>query len=217
MRKATLLLAGTALALLPAASWATIVGSPHDFTAKSWNARASLCGPCHQVHNTDPAQLIPLWTHRNTTASFTPYSSGTLQASVGQPDGSSKACLSCHDGTVAVNDYGGNVQGNTPEYIPTDARIGAGGDLHTTHPISFVYDAALASRDGFLQDPTTTTVPLLGNKTIDQGMLQGHKLQCSSCHDVHKQKGTSATSGIMVVIGGSAGAGSLLCRTCHIK
>ena len=220
MRNINLVMLGLAgAALLPLAANATIVGSPHDFSAKSWNTRAGLCNPCHQVHNTDINQLAPLWAHASTSGPFKQYASSTMQASVGQPDGASKACLSCHDGSVAINDYGGSVQGGTREVIApgTPASIGYGGEMRNHHPISFTYDPALTKLDTFLNDPTTTQVPLMGNQTIDKAMLQNGKLQCSSCHDVHKQKGVASSSTIMLVIGGSAGAGSKLCLTCHIK
>ena len=208
---AALLTVGAALSL-PTVSWAVITGSPHDFQGEVWNTRQTVCGVCHSIHNTDAGQLVPLWTHATTAATFTPYSSGTLNATVGQPDGASKACLSCHDGTVAINSYGGRTG---TEFVDAAAQLGT--DLSNDHPISFTFDAALAAADGSLNDPTTTTVPVLGNRTIQQAMLTNNKMQCSSCHDIHKVKGTSSTSGIMVVISGSAGAGSKLCLTCHAK
>ena len=33
---------------------------------------------------------------------YIPYSSSSLQAKPGQPTGTSKLCLSCHDGTIAL-------------------------------------------------------------------------------------------------------------------
>src|SRR6266481_4018945 len=62
------LMAAAALAL-PAASRAAIsIGvenSPHDFSTNaayaSWNTRHGVCSPCHAAHNTDPAQVAPLW------------------------------------------------------------------------------------------------------------------------------------------------------------
>jgi hypothetical protein len=50
-------------------------------------------------------------------------------------------------------------------------------------------------------------------------MLFNHKVECASCHDVHKMKGSSPSSGIMAKLSGDdAGSkGSLLCRTCHVK
>ena len=56
-------------------------------------------------------------------------------------------------------------------------------------------------------------------KTIDQALLINHKMECASCHDVHKQIGSAPTSGIMVKISGNdaSGRGSLICRSCHNK
>lgn len=237
MKKLHLLLLAGLVCAWPTVSRATIVGSPHDFSTNSWNTRKGVCSPCHSAHNTDSSQLVPLWTHTTTAASFTPYASPTLQASVGQPDGASKACLSCHDGTVAVNQFGGVTNG-LPQYIaPGDAGF-IGTDLHVTHPVSFLYDTALATADGELNDPvaykigdpvpragTTPPVPAswsgssLTGKTLDQALLVDHKMQCVSCHDPHKQVGSAPTSGIMVKISGSDvnGRGSLICRNCHLK
>src|SRR5262245_38233258 len=236
MKLLKLLLIGLALAL-PTVTRATIIGSPHDFSTNSWNTRHGVCSPCHSAHNTDPAQLVPLWTHATTMASFTPYSSPTLHAAVGQPDGASKACLSCHDGTVAVDQFGGITNG-VPQYIaPGDGGF-IGTDLHVTHPVSFVYDTALATLAGQLNDPVTykigdpvptagTTPPVPASwagtgqtgERLDQAFLVDHKMQCVSCHDPHKQVGSAPTSGIMVKISGTDanGRGSLICRNCHLK
>ena len=181
----------------------TIVGSAHDFSHESWNPSGEICIVCHTPHHAQ-AGVEPLWNHQVTTATFTVYSSSSLDASVGQPDGSSKLCLSCHDGTVAVDNFGGNTNGT--EYVHGNELIGT--DLSNDHPVSFVYDATLASTDGGLFDPTTTNSGLGG--TIDQDMLYGHKLQCASCHDVHNGSGVAK---LLV----KSNAGSALCLTCHAK
>ncbi|MGZ8899464.1 MAG: hypothetical protein ACXW3Z_05150, partial [Limisphaerales bacterium] len=81
-----------------------IAGSIHDFSTNSaWNTRKGVCSACHSAHHTDPNQVAPLWNHATTVAAFTPYTSPTLHATARTPDGVSLACLSCHDGTVAVN------------------------------------------------------------------------------------------------------------------
>jgi hypothetical protein len=225
MKKLHLLLIGVALAL-PTVAQATIIGSPHDFSTNSWNTRRGVCSPCHTAHHTDPAQLIPLWAHKTTEATFVPYNSPTMQASDrgSQPSGASKACLSCHDGTVAINQSfsGAFIGGASAGMVHEAALIGT--DLHTTHPISFTYNDALAAADGFLYPPTSTLLQWtpgtgLAGKTIDQALLTNGKMECSSCHDVHKQIGSSATSRIMVKISGNDanGRGSLICRTCHDK
>ncbi|MHB2154654.1 cytochrome c3 family protein [Calditrichota bacterium GD2] len=146
-----------------------------------------------------------MWNHEVTGATFTPYSSSTLDATVGQPNGVSKLCLSCHDGTVAVDNFGGETNGN--EFVSGNDLIGT--DLSDDHPVSFVYDAALATADGGLYDPTTTNSGLGG--TIDQDMLISHKLECSSCHDVHNGAGTT---GYLLI---KSNANSDLCLTCHAK
>lgn len=217
---------GLAIALSPVPVMAQgIVNSPHDFSLHSWNTRKGVCSPCHTAHNTDPAQLVPLWAHATTGSTFTPYTSPSMQAldKGQQPSGASKACLSCHDGTVAINQtFSGSITGTTPEYTDPSAVLGT--DLHTTHPISFTYDDSLATADGFLYPPTSTLLqwtPGLGlaGKTIDQALLINHKMECASCHDVHKQVGSAPTSGILIRISGNdaSGRGSLICRTCHNK
>ena len=156
----------------------------------------------------------------------------------------SLACLSCHDGTVGINEFisgvttGGGV--TAAVYIDPSAQIGP--DLHTTHPISFTYDSGLAAADGGLENPDTyhigdpktnltySTAPVptswsgisMATKTIKACMLTGtggYQMECSSCHDVHKLEGSSPSSGILARLSGSdsGGKGSLLCRTCHIK
>ncbi len=195
-------------------AFAVISNSAHDFSsATSWNPSQQLCGVCHVPHNSG-STIAPLWGHTLSTATYTVYStsiSPSLNAVVGQPSASSRACLSCHDGTVAVNAFGGNT-GNV--FLTGGDNLGT--DLSNDHPVSFTYDAALATADGTLRDPTTTAVASLGaGRTITTGMLIGGRLECSSCHDVHADKGASATGGNKLLL--VSNSGSVLCLTCHNK
>jgi len=244
MKRINILMIGLAIALptLARAQGVSrgIEGSVHDFSTNSWNLRRGVCSACHQAHHTDEAQIAPLWAHATSTAAFVPYSSPTMNASVGMPSGPSLACLSCHDGTLAINQgISGPLGGGSTLSGPIDPGAQIGPDLHTTHPISFVYDAALAAADGGLEDPTTykigdpktrltiSTPPVpaswsgtsLTGKTIDEALLFNHRMECSSCHDVHKMDGSAPSSGILLKITGSDSDGrdSLICRTCHIK
>jgi hypothetical protein len=222
-----------------------IENSVHDFsnpTNNTWNTRRGVCSVCHAAHNTDPAQVVPLWIHGTSQSAFTPYSSPTMQATVGQPNGTSLACLSCHDGSLAINQGIGGVPlgGGTTLSSPIDPSAQIGPDLHTTHPISFTYDAALAAADAGLENPDTynigdpkvaltySTAPVptswsgtsLSGQSINKALLgNNHMMQCSSCHDVHKLDGSAPSSGILIKISGndSGGKGSTICRTCHIK
>ena len=180
-----------------------IAGSDHDFSGKNWNASGEICIVCHTPHNAI-AGVNPLWNHEVTTSIFTLYASSTLDATVGQPDGNSKLCLSCHDGTVAVDNFGGKTGGS--DFVTGDKNFGT--DLTNDHPVSMTYDATLASTDGGLFDPTTVNSGLGG--TIDVDMLYSGKLQCASCHDVHNGSGLS----YLLVKNNNASA---LCLTCHNK
>ena len=206
-----MLMSGTAVA-------ETITGSAHDFSGRTYTGGA-ICVTCHTPHGSDTTVSdAPLWNHTVTTQVYTVYSSPSLNATVGQPSGVSKLCLSCHDGTVAVDSFGG-VQGpGNTEFLVGPKAVGADG-LNNDHPISFTFDSALATADGALFDPSVKTVTIgSGAKTktgtITDVMLSGGTLQCSSCHDVHNNF-TYAQSGSRLLR--VTDAGSAICLVCHDK
>ena len=185
----------------------TIVGSAHDFSGKAWTSNNEICVACHTPHNALAVTDAPLWNHNSTNATFTLYSNSTFNgsASITQPAGVSKLCLSCHDGTVNLDAFGGvAVTGTTP--ISGPALFS--NDLSNDHPISFTYDAALATADLGLWDPTTQTSGLGG--TINADMLFSGKVECASCHDVHN---SANQLNLLVKSNGT----SALCLTCHKK
>lgn len=234
------LLVAAALAL-PMVARAGIIGTPHDFSGESWNIAPSdnnsVCGACHQPHHAD-SSVVPLWSHATTASTFTMYNTANVPASDlqsvpdGQPAGISKACLSCHDGTVAINTYGGTTWGGIGITITNSANLGT--DLTHTHPISLVYDDSIAGdgvgKDKYLFDPATKNVLVPDSGTFDVGndptvkgfMLDGgNRLECNSCHDVHNQIGSpyslTLNPKLVKIVGTQAGKGSLLCRSCHDK
>jgi len=148
----------------------------------------------------------PLWNHEVTASTFTAYDTPTMDATAGQPSGTSKLCLSCHDGTVAVDNYGGATGGT--DLITGNKNLGT--DLSGDHPVSFLYDAALATSDGELHDPTNTNSGL--GSTITSDLLVGNKVECSSCHDPHDN--VSAANGYLLR---ESQTGSALCLHCHDK
>ncbi len=175
---------------------AEITGSDHDFTTEVWTDQ--ICIVCHTPHNADTTITdSPLWNHGVTVSTFTPYDSATLDATVAQPGGTSKLCLSCHDGTIAIDTFGGNTGG---DMMTGDANFGT--DLSDDHPIGFAFDAALVTADGELNDPTATGLPLFGTG--------GDQMECSTCHDVHNSDGFSSMLRLDNV-------GSALCLKCHAK
>jgi predicted CXXCH cytochrome family protein len=188
-------------------AWAQITDSAHDLSGL--DAQRRLCIFCHTPHNADISVAdAPLWNHAVTTQTYSLYDSPTLDATVGQPAGASRLCLSCHDGTVAVDAFGGQ-PGSIFMFGP-DA-VGADG-LNNDHPVSFQYTDALAAQDGELQPPSTAT-SLIGS-TIEQDLLFNSSLECASCHDVHRGPAAGAVDDHLLMI---TQQGSTLCLVCHIK
>jgi len=190
-----------ALAVAPGAS-AGVAGSKHDFTGDGLGT-TELCNPCHTPHFADVTVTdAPLWNHDVTTSVFQTYASGTLDATVGQPNGVSKLCLSCHDGTVAIDAFGGSTSVTDHFMDDVDSDKNLGTDLRNDHPISFTFDSALASADGELYDPSGVGIAPLP--------LFAGKLECATCHDVHGADGNDYFLRV-------DNDDSELCLTCHIK
>lgn len=153
-----------------------------------------ICIFCHTPHNSAPR--APLWNKNAIGTTYTLYNSSTLEAIPGQPDGSSILCLSCHDGTIALGDV---VSRSTPILMTNimSSKNNLTTDISNDHPISFTYDAVLAGADGQLKTPPLVNVELDNNS----------KLQCTSCHDPHKE-----TNPKFLV---ASTEFSALCLTCH--
>ena len=192
----------------------TLTGSAHDFSQAGWNTGGKVCVTCHVPHKSDTTVAdAPLWNHKLQTTSYALYTRPTLKATVGQPGGNSKLCLSCHDGTVAIDSFGG-ATGTTM----ISAANNLGNSLKDDHPIGFTFDTALATSKGSMFDPATKTVTIGASPTksgtIAALMLYSGKMECSSCHDVHNTFTVGANGSGMVKM---ASAGSALCVACHNK
>jgi predicted CXXCH cytochrome family protein len=164
-----------------------------------------VCVFCHTPHNATSDG--PLWNHGASVASYTPYYSSTLFTPVGQPTGSSRLCLSCHDGTVALGLVSSRL---TPiamqgvnSAIPQGHTGFVGTDLSADHPVSFSYQAAYANSGNALLPPSTLT----GAVRLDRD----GQMQCTSCHDPHNNQ-----YGNFLVVDNSAN-GSALCVYCHVS
>ena len=147
------------------------------------------CNDCHMTHRApggEDAGSGALWSTMNIDDGlpvFTLYSSPSfdaLRTDIDQPDGPSKLCLGCHDGS-----YEGFISGSSMTF---DA-----GDLSKSHPISFTYDSALAARvqRGRLNDPSSTPSGL-GRSIAEDLLDDAGKMQCTSCHDVHSTRGIAS-------------------------
>jgi len=176
-------------------------------------SESQVCVFCHTPHGATLSPGAPLWNRQLSTETYTTYTSSSLDAEtiagqLDQPAGSSKLCLSCHDGSLALGTV--NVSGGQQDVSFTMSGVGAGGempsgagtqtgftrnlgtDLTNDHPISLTYDTTLANADGELRDPATTSdigVRSPGVRPLfpleATGPANEEQVQCVSCHDPH--------------------------------
>jgi predicted CXXCH cytochrome family protein len=223
-----LLIGASSVALAQYTPGAGIIGSPHDFsnlgsTGGGPGGPGQICKPCHSPHdngrasNAGPTGL--LWNHDVTAATYQMYSSVTLKGTVTAtgPEGTSKLCLSCHDGTVAIDAFGDATTPSATVIAPAfkvPRLTGAdGGDptkdlsLKGTHPISIDYTNSLTA--GAELKPITS--PYGGGQIVDF-LENGTDVQCWSCHDVHNGGETFSAPLLRDDV-----AQSTICIACHIK
>ncbi len=149
-----------------------------------------ICIFCHTPHTATPK--TPLWNRRlNAARNYQMYWRYSLQAyrSTGaapQPDGSSKLCLSCHDGTIAL----GSVRSRRKQIAVSGGprlrpghRGYLGTDLSGSHPISFVYNDALAARNNAAGDMPLRMPSSLTDRDVKLDAKR--KIQCTTCHNPH--------------------------------
>jgi predicted CXXCH cytochrome family protein len=183
------------------------------------------------------ATYLPLWNHSLTQTVFTPYKNGPDQPLTGPKHAQSTdsllvaqgtfdkigaaslLCLSCHDGSIAVNEYGHDPQSYRSQSsggvsIAAEYNIGKDGYLANHHPIGFLYDV-VASLDPEIYDSNTAVF----DQTYDGGsnqipvanLLWGGKMECATCHAVHN-KGNTGEKLLYV-----SDKNSNLCFSCHNK
>lgn len=194
-----------------------IVNSAHDLRTSMGTASYSLCNFCHIPHKfasvTAPAEAGPLlWNHTlskvtsygvYTSDSFAGYATDITDLGTVATPTVSNLCLSCHDGTVAVDSWYSPVRSTQNTLtMPLDRTVK---DLTQQHPINFTYNAALATAAGMLTPASTTSVDGAGEIPLFNG-----KMQCATCHDPH-----NGASGILEQEFPTQTSGSF-CTYCHL-
>jgi len=199
-----------------------LAGSPHDLSRLGPNHVTNsrdACVFCHAPHGAPSGaqqQLIPVWNHATTQTVFVLYTSASLNGAMdAQPTGSSLACLSCHDGTVAMGtlnepppeggeaDYSNALGGIDRSSGKMVGRNVLGNNLSGVHPISISY------RDDLVKTLRPAS-ELVGVKLYPSNK-RGAKVQCGSCHDPHNYGSEGTTAPFLRV----SKAGSELCFACH--
>jgi hypothetical protein len=200
-------------------SRAGIAGSAHDFGQFGW-ANSQICLPCHTPHNAivrDAAgQLVgaPLWNHTVSTATYTLYvNPDTGQQVTGQVDTNSRLCLSCHDGTVAVDSFGGGA--GTQQIGNPDAILGT--DLENDHPIGEAAVWPSPTPVDYVDPSLRTQAGIMPLRALADGRAV---VGCTSCHEPHNRKNIpsmlwTSVSGPGTTVDGRSVSGSVLCMNCH--
>lgn len=235
------LLAASSAAL--AQNTAVIAGGPHDLSGGSAvrNSNNSINGQtcvfCHTPHG--GANNIPLWNRAAPTGTtYQLYTSSTSDATTtgAQIAASvSGACMSCHDGTMAMDvllnvnglPFSSGVAftrqtGAKASYTSTGggtSNLMSGGlpflgaDLRNDHPVTIIYETARAAT------PTEFVTQVVNGSKITVGNTNPLPLfgasagtatvECASCHNAHNNSLGNFLR--------KSNAGSAICMSCHIK
>jgi len=240
-----------------------INGSLHDMNAwagagATKDVYGRTCVFCHTPHNAQPApnadSKAPLWNRADTTWNSASYGwvaplnqslNGLQQveAIAFNTDplvGPTRLCMSCHDGSIAVDSHASNGAQNGTLTFQQGAR-GLIADLTITHPIGFKYSQAVSSRpgelvpstDGFIDAGSAVVnsssfntksrggLPQTSVKIADvlyTGADSGDYVTCASCHDVHNTVNAASDTGKGYNFFLRARQeGSAICLSCHIK
>lgn len=201
---------------------AAVKDTKHNFSSATSNPNAffygttGVCIFCHTAHNS--GSEAPLWNHEiNTGQDYLMYDSPTMDMPQSvRPHNGSLICLSCHDGTIAVNSLnnlpgsstapgsygsaGGSGLDGAGKLLPSaDGYVGT--DLRDDHPVGITYDQGM-DNDFVPKTGVSTNYP---DKLLSEGLY----VECVSCHDPHDN-----TYGSFLV---ESNANSQLCSRCHTK
>jgi hypothetical protein len=144
------------------------------------------------------------------------------QYGVDYPNGSSRMCLSCHDGNTAQigevlnppNVSGGSVIEMLAGTFDPNASIN---DLSVVHPISFIYDSQVVAdiEDINAKGTGTYKLPSVSYVRLDDQ----ERMQCTTCHDPHDDNKGNTSIGLpfwrhTTAVDASA-AYDDVCNACH--
>lgn len=145
--------------LVSGASYAGVAASKHDLGSNNGAQGSSaltteVCVFCHTPHGSDTAASVPLWNKKLTSASYTRYSAlqtATLDGAEAAIGSVTLACLSCHDGSQAMDVMinrpgsggykaaGSQLDGGAIGVMTGSPIPMLGTDLTNDHPVSIQY------------------------------------------------------------------------------
>lgn len=197
-----------AMLFVAGSAFALVAGTPHDFQT-GFDAAGqpyaggtlSACQYCHTPHFSNTAGApAPLWNRDMSTAAITVYGGGTTLSgtTVNQPGALTKACLSCHDGTIAVGALfnggsGGTITSTSGDLDATGKIINPntliGPDLSNDHPVGFT---PITGNAGVYYDATAHTLSNAAGAAITfpvyaDGAGGVYQMECGTCHNPHDE------------------------------
>ena len=255
------------LALVSGLASAQINTTPHNLTTtgsgqvNTQTNTQQICVFCHTPHASNTGVAAPLWNKGTPSTTYQTYStlnSSTIDGQVLAVGSVSAACLSCHDGSQAMDNLvnapgsgGLNAAGSSRGYTWTGSNVvtgvaNLGADLRNDHPIGIEYcggglSGAAAVVSGTCKDLDFKNGGVGGVRTnsingsqvfwVDSGTSADARdkgdmilftrafsagdrpsVECASCHDPHKAKGSDDVNFMRVTTAGSA-----ICLACHTK
>ncbi len=167
-----------------------------------YDRSSQICVFCHTPHRSSSEG--PLWNRAASSRTFKHFSSSTLAiddaavkgaSDYGQPNGSSRLCLSCHDGVTALGAVFTTPGRATSEPIhfinqrtgQTGPNVAIGYETFSSHhPVSFKYDATVRN---LLRSPPYNKSEYWWSPTSNDVKLdKQERMQCKTCHDPHQDR-----------------------------
>lgn len=164
--------AGLLAVTLSGTASAGVQGSKHDLSTGVPEANGEVCVFCHTPHGADTGASAPLWNKTLPSSTYQRYSAlgtATLDGSEVTVGSVSLACLSCHDGSQAVDvvlnkpGSGGYVAGGSEISATQLTNMSGepipmlGTDLRNDHPVSIDYAGGACQGTTADCDPATAT------------------------------------------------------------
>ena len=240
-------LAAASTSFAAVAAGTGINGSLHDMTkivAGTADKMGRVCVFCHTPHNATvasstaaSADRLPLWNRTMPTGSFSPYlwatpnnqNGGALGADFTITDplaGPSRLCMSCHDGSIAVDEHGRSMAqdgttliGAVNQSYDGLGRSNLGKDLSNTHPVGFDYNQVAATRNARAHNGTGSK----GATTYADGteIVVSSKGYATAVDSTTNAQSQGAYNSVVRDTGGKTIADNLFkgsimtCATCH--
>jgi predicted CXXCH cytochrome family protein len=205
-------LALPALFLLPVivpADKTEVLSSKHNLSVTGSPIRSNepdACIFCHTPH-TSMVNVTPLWNHALSTQVYSTYASSTYDSGPGTPSaGSSKMCLSCHDGTVALGLTVSKGLIATAGVMRAGAVLGT--NLSNDHPAGMQPGGAARVDDGQLAVSLFQNPPVSRDPAIK---LPGGRIECTTCHEPHRQSIDAVAQRFLA----RPNNGGAMCLACH--